>query len=103
MSTAGKTTDHTRLRLKIAQEELAALKLSIQSQNNPSIIPLPPDAHDDKIANDDMDATDDNSEMDTDQPTNAQMLGSALSAPKREAIHQDSDAMEDNEHKVVYI
>jgi hypothetical protein len=102
MSTAGKTTDRTRLRLKMAQEEIAALKLSIQSQPNPSLIPLPPDANDDNASTNNA-ATDDNYEMETDQPTDTQLLGSALSAPKRAAIHQDSDAMEDDEHTAVYI
>ena len=96
MSTAGKTTDGTRLKLKIAQEELAALKLSIQSQNNPSMIPLPHDNTEDMESND-------NSDMDTDQHTDAQVLGAALAAPKREAIHPDNDTMEEDEHNVVYI
>jgi hypothetical protein len=95
MSTAGKTTDGTRLKLKIAQEEIAALKLSIQSQNNPSMVPLPRD-------DTDMES-DTHSEMDTEQHTDAQVLGAALAAPKREAIHPDNDAMEEDEHNVVYI
>ncbi len=79
--------DGTHLKLKIAQEELAALKLSIKSQNNPSIIPLPRDNTEDM-------ESDANSEMDTGQHTDAQVLGAALAAPKREAIHPDNDAME---------
>ena len=100
MSTAGKTTDGTRLKLKIAQEELVTIKLAaqeeiaslrraLQLQNDPSKIPLPTDSSDD---------------METDpEPTNAQLLGSALAAPKRESIQQDSDDMEDDEHPTTYI
>ena len=107
MSTAGKTTDRTRLRLKMAQEEIAALKIkakeeleawkmTLQAQNNPSLIPLPPEVEMDE------DSTEDG--MDTDNgPRDNQLLGAALSAPKRETVHQDSDAMEEEEHDVVYL
>jgi hypothetical protein len=105
MSTAGKTTDRTRLRLKMAQEEIVALKLkakeelealktALQAQNNPSMIPLPPEVEME-------DSTDD---MDIDHgPRDNQLLGAALSAPKRETVDEDSDAMEEDEHDVVYM
>jgi hypothetical protein len=59
------------------------------------MVPLPRD-------DTDMES-DTHSEMDTEQHTDAQVLGAALAAPKREAIHPDNDAMEEDEHNVIYI
>jgi hypothetical protein len=74
----------------------------MQSQN-PSQVPLPPDAHDANFANQADSDSDATSEMDVDSPTDAQVLGAALSAPPRETVDQDSDAMEEDEFNVVYI
>jgi hypothetical protein len=90
MSTTGKTTDGTCLNLKIAQEEIAALKVGLSSQNNPSMIMLPPDT-----------MIEESEEMDIDN--DAQILQAALNVPHQEEIDQDSDAMEEDQHPTVYI
>ena len=138
MSTAGKTTDSTRLQLKETREELQALKLVLQARDSPSKPkkskkkkpqrplpdmagmdsapieserPLPDMAGMDSASIDEAEVittvlqivhdakTTEPEEMETD----AQILRAALSRKPKEAIQQDSDAMEEDEHGIIHI
>ncbi len=105
MSTAGKTTESTRLHLKEAREEIADLQQALRAQKMAN-----QNMETDSINGNDMEteppdtatAMEDNAEMDS-EPTDAQLLGSAIHGKHQAVIHQESDAMEDQEHADVYI
>jgi hypothetical protein len=137
MSTAGKTTDSTRLNLKMAREEIADLKQAAQKEiadlklallklspatKDPSNAFLrhdePQDPPSNKTMTEDQMETDDATQepewfepiyevpttrnKDSEEPSDAALLHAAI-AVLPPSIKADSDAMEDDEHKEVYI
>ena len=125
MSTAGKTTESTRLHLKEAREELADLKIELQAQKDRNqakkapkgltnkaisklLFPTGPDNMEIEEETEPTDTTmeeerGDVEAMDSEEPTDAHLLGSAVYGKHQQVIHQDSDAMEDQEHQDIYI
>ncbi len=122
MSTSGKTTDSTRLKLKETREELQALRLELKAIH--STPPKPKKSKKKKQPRPlpDMEgmsqATIDEAEVITtvlnivhdakatdpeDMVTEAQILGAAISRQPKESIQQDSDAMEEDEHGIIHI
>jgi hypothetical protein len=126
MSTAGKTTDSTRLKLKIAQEQIEELQIALRKTKKPTKHPRKkhPERDDEmeidefkegskdteesaKAADQENDTSSqepsDVSNFLEEAPTAYQLLGAALAAPLPETIYEDSDAMEEDEHEAVYI
>ena len=131
MSTAGKTTDSTRLKLKMAQEQIEELQIALRGVKNPKALdetkllssseihdlPFPgPDTMEESNnpttmeieaeptdAQDTMEESNDPTTMEIEaEPTDAQVIGYAIHR-KQEAIHPDEDAMEDQEHLIIGI
>jgi hypothetical protein len=130
MSTAGKTTGTTRLKLKEAQEELAELKLAAQEQqaeltkalaaveekamhDQMEAPPPPPVIQDQAPMHISQDQSAEPTEpvpsrkadiMDTDEePSDIQLMRAAIRGPKEETLEQDSDAMEEDQHSTIHL
>jgi hypothetical protein len=122
MSTAGKTTGTTRLKLKEAQEELAELRLASQAQNEELKKALA--AMEEKAMHDQMESPPpppavryqkivDRPElapsraadlMDTnEEPSDIQLMRAAILGPKEETLEQESDAMEEDQHSTFHL
>jgi hypothetical protein len=104
MSTAGKTTDSTRLKLKMAQEQIEDLQLALRSAKNPAATNEKVVLSSDEIHNilfphgsgtEDM-------EMESNEPTEAQAIGTVINRQKA-AIYPNADAMEDQDHSIIGI
>ena len=109
MSTAGKTTASTRLHLKEAQEKIAELEIALKASQTP-LLALPPEAPPDSDDAETLTTEESLSKspprqidnMDTEEPTDRQLLVAGLKHPM-EVLQPDSDDMEEEQHTTISV